>query len=381
MLSNCGKIVAMIAFTTICVVDALHAQTEPNFQQIKQTTKGALIIVNGKEVDDLDSVPVESVESFSVLNAQSATKLYGERGKNGVVIVSTKPSQSLEEKAALLACECIKKLENADDEKSKECISNSLLKVMEESGNSEEISKLNVTSTISKVEALTNTILRSTNAPEDKVKTSINAGYESPQVKQELLNDQPFLTIEEIGKHLSELLINRMDINKSPLAINIDKLFPNEDFSEYKDSPAMFIVSMLYGSQQLLPQTWKELLLQADSLNVNKNAKYLKTYYIQKGTDNFTLTCVLKQSSKYYAFSSIVLGWENDKYVMRIFKKMKVYKNKKELKKNLFSIVIEENLEELKEMEMEDDTGNPDIESFKQGFKQGLEQRLNKDRQ
>jgi len=51
------------------------------------------------------------------------------------------------------------------------------------------------------------------------------------------------------------------------------------------------------------------------------------------------------------------------------------------LKENLFSIVIEENLEELKEMEMEDDTGNPDIRSFKQGFKHGLEQRLNKDKQ
>ena len=184
--------------------------------------------------------------------------------------------------------------------------------------------------------------------------------------------------IEKIGKHLSELLISRGDIEKSPFAINIERLFPDEDFSKFEDSPAEFILAMLYGAQLTLPKTWAGLLLQADSLGVNKNAKYLKTYYDQKNKDNFVLTCVLEQSSKYYAFSSVVLGWGKDKYVMRIFKKMKVYNNKKELEKNIFSIVIEEHLEEL---EMEDDIENPDIRSFKQGFKQGLEQRLNEDRQ
>jgi len=186
-------------------------------------------------------------------------------------------------------------------------------------------------------------------------------------------------SIEEIGKHLSELLISRGDIEKSPFAINIVRLFPDEDFSKFEDSPAEFILAMLYGSQLILPETWAGLLLQADSLGVNKKAKYLKTYYIQNNTDNFTITCVLKQSSKYYAFCSVVLSWEADKYVMRIYKKMKEYNNKKELEENLFSIVVEEHLEELKEMEMEDDIGNPDIESFKQGFKHGLKQRLNQD--
>lgn len=189
-------------------------------------------------------------------------------------------------------------------------------------------------------------------------------------------------SIEEIGKHLSELLINRGKINESPFAIKIERLFPDEDFAKFEDSPAEFILSMLYGSQLILPETWAGLLLQADSLGVNKNAKYLKTCYEQKNKDNFILTCILKQSSKYYAFSSVVLGWEDGKYVvMRFYKKMKKYNNKKELEENLFSIVIEEHMEELKEMEMEDGIENPDIESFKQGFKHGLEQKLNKDRQ
>ena len=178
-------------------------------------------------------------------------------------------------------------------------------------------------------------------------------------------------SIEEIGKHLSELLIDRGDINESPLALKIERLFSDEDFAKFEDSPAEFIVAMLYGSQLILPETWAELLLQADSFGVNKKAKYLKTYYDQRRTDNFVLTCVLKQSSKYYVFSFVVLGWKDDKYVMRIYKKMREYNNKRELKENLFSIVTEEELEDLKEME--DDIENPDIESFKQGFKHGLE--------
>ena len=171
--------------------------------------------------------------------------------------------------------------------------------------------------------------------------------------------------IEKIGKHLSELLISRGDINESPFAIKIKRLYPDEDFSKFEDSPAEFILAMLYGAELVLPETWAGLLSQADSLGVNKNAKYLKTYYDQKRSDNFLLTCVLKQSSKYYAFSAIVLGWEDDKYVMRLFKKMKEYTNKKELEENIFSIAIEEHLEELKEMEMEEDFMN--LENFKLG--------------
>jgi len=172
--------------------------------------------------------------------------------------------------------------------------------------------------------------------------------------------------IEKIGKHLSELLISRGDIEKSPFAINIERLFPDEDFSKFEDSPAEFILAMLYAAQLTLPETWAGLLLQADSLGVNKNAKYLKTYYDQQRSDNFLLTCVLEQSSKYYAFSAMVLGWEDDKYVMRLFKKMKEYNNKKELEENIFSIAIEEHLEELKEMEMEmgKDSMNLDLENF-----------------
>lgn len=169
--------------------------------------------------------------------------------------------------------------------------------------------------------------------------------------KGTLLAQENTTTIEEIGKHLSELLIGRGNIDESQYAIKIERLFPNEDFAEFEDSPAEFILSMMYGAELILPEIWSGLLLQADSLNITENAKHFKTYYNETGNDTFLLTSVLKQSSKYYAFSSIVLEWEKDKYVMRIYKKMKEYNNVEELEENVFSIAREEYLEEMKEME------------------------------
>ena len=165
--------------------------------------------------------------------------------------------------------------------------------------------------------------------------------------KGTLLAQENTTTIEEIGKHLSELLINRGNINESQYAIKIERLFPNEDFSEFDDSPAEFILSMMYGAELILPEIWSGLLLQADDLSITEDAKYFKTYYNETGNDTFLLTSVLEQSSKYYAFSSIVLEWENDKYVMRVYKKMKEYSNKEELEESIFSIAKEEYLEEM----------------------------------
>lgn len=165
--------------------------------------------------------------------------------------------------------------------------------------------------------------------------------------------DKKETTIEDIGKHLSELLINREAIKESKYAINVEKLFPNEDFSAFKDSPSGFILAVLYESQQALPETWNKILLQANNFGINASAKHFETYYVQTNKDNFVLTCVIKQSSKYFIFSVTILRWEDDKYVSRIYKKIKEIKNKKELEKNLFIIVDEEISQELKEMEVE----------------------------
>lgn len=54
-----------------------------------------LILLDGIEIssNDLNRVPAESIESFSLLKDASATAIYGNRGANGVMLVTTKKGQ------------------------------------------------------------------------------------------------------------------------------------------------------------------------------------------------------------------------------------------------------------------------------------------------
>ena len=54
-----------------------------------------LILLDDVEIsaDDLNNIPAETIESFTILKDASATAIYGVRGANGVMIVSTKKGQ------------------------------------------------------------------------------------------------------------------------------------------------------------------------------------------------------------------------------------------------------------------------------------------------
>lgn len=54
-----------------------------------------LILLDGVEIssNDLDRLPAESIESFSILKDASATAIYGARGANGVMLVTTKSGE------------------------------------------------------------------------------------------------------------------------------------------------------------------------------------------------------------------------------------------------------------------------------------------------
>lgn len=60
-----------------------------------------------------------------------------------LVIATNVYGQSLEEKAAILACECIKKQKQLDNEKYRECLSKSLVEAMTKSGNPDDLSRFN----------------------------------------------------------------------------------------------------------------------------------------------------------------------------------------------------------------------------------------------
>ena len=51
--------------------------------------QGAYILVDGFE-RDINEINIEDIESFSVLKDASATAIYGSKGANGVVLITTK---------------------------------------------------------------------------------------------------------------------------------------------------------------------------------------------------------------------------------------------------------------------------------------------------
>jgi TonB-dependent SusC/RagA subfamily outer membrane receptor len=53
-------------------------------------TSSALIIIDGKEVKSLKNLSQSDIKSMSILQDESATKLYGDKAKNGVVVITTK---------------------------------------------------------------------------------------------------------------------------------------------------------------------------------------------------------------------------------------------------------------------------------------------------
>ena len=49
-----------------------------------------LFLLDGKEIPDINNVNPNDIESIEILKDESATKLYGEKAKNGVVLITTK---------------------------------------------------------------------------------------------------------------------------------------------------------------------------------------------------------------------------------------------------------------------------------------------------
>jgi TonB-dependent SusC/RagA subfamily outer membrane receptor len=54
-----------------------------------------LFIVDGKEVPSINNLKPEDIKSVSVLKDASATSVYGEKGKNGVIIIEMKKMEEL----------------------------------------------------------------------------------------------------------------------------------------------------------------------------------------------------------------------------------------------------------------------------------------------
>ena len=65
------------------------AQSLSNVEKALFEKDHTIVLIDGKEgkIDDID---VDDIESFTVLKGEQATKIYGEKGKNGVMLFTTK---------------------------------------------------------------------------------------------------------------------------------------------------------------------------------------------------------------------------------------------------------------------------------------------------
>jgi len=53
-----------------------------------------LVILDGKEVPSIDHINQENIESITVLKDKSSLAIYGDKGENGVIVISSKKESS-----------------------------------------------------------------------------------------------------------------------------------------------------------------------------------------------------------------------------------------------------------------------------------------------
>lgn len=77
-------------------VEGIEFTTE-NGKQSRLVIRGAdvlkgkpLLILDGKPIEDVNIIDPDNIESISVLKNESASAIYGEKGKDGVIIITTK---------------------------------------------------------------------------------------------------------------------------------------------------------------------------------------------------------------------------------------------------------------------------------------------------
>jgi beta-lactamase regulating signal transducer with metallopeptidase domain len=83
--------------TTVQVYEAIQAMPSDESRIIvrgygtnNQKNPDLLYIVNGKEASDIENIPPESIESIEVIKDKDAVNLYGDKAKNGVIIITLK---------------------------------------------------------------------------------------------------------------------------------------------------------------------------------------------------------------------------------------------------------------------------------------------------
>lgn len=74
----------------ILEITTKKGKQNPVVEGVASTANGPIYIVDGKKQLSLDNIDPDNIETVSVLKGKGAIDLYGEEGKNGVILVATK---------------------------------------------------------------------------------------------------------------------------------------------------------------------------------------------------------------------------------------------------------------------------------------------------
>ncbi len=74
----------------------VNTDSHPKFMSFDGSGKQPFIVIDGviAENQNVNDIPYETIESINVLKGESATSIYGEKGKNGVILIKTKKGAS-----------------------------------------------------------------------------------------------------------------------------------------------------------------------------------------------------------------------------------------------------------------------------------------------
>ena len=92
-----GKNVQVEQTTGVSTLPVRHRDNSPitvnhllSIRGNSQTTTNPLWVIDGKEVSTLEDIKPEDIENITVLKDETAKTIYGEKGKNGVILITTK---------------------------------------------------------------------------------------------------------------------------------------------------------------------------------------------------------------------------------------------------------------------------------------------------
>jgi TonB-dependent SusC/RagA subfamily outer membrane receptor len=79
----------------VAISNSIAMPSQAQVEMKSEVPNNPLYVVDGEPREDISSIPPEAIESMQVLRDASATSVYGSRGANGVIIVTTKKDEEM----------------------------------------------------------------------------------------------------------------------------------------------------------------------------------------------------------------------------------------------------------------------------------------------